>query len=201
MLGTSHFTNIFTSTQQCIVMIKRITGNIFYTLRVSVSQDCLSLFYSQEKLLQQLRARKVKLQQSKSDRIIQLMSEGGRLTPLTTTTTSTTVAPQLHHRVDSQHLEAPQGSPSPLTESSLDQLLARLESLEVRDLQHSDLQKERDACVYRKGRVRLVWWRWGMMELCVLSRLEFHIKYTTTTTNFSPHNSLNKCRWHNKNRN
>ena len=152
MLGTSHFTNIFTSTQQCIVMIKRITGNIFYTLRVSVSQDCLSLFYSQEKLLQQLRARKVKLQQSKSDRIIQLMSEGGRLT----STTSTTVAPQLHHRVDSQHLEAPQGSPSALTESSLDQLLARLESLEVKDLQHSDLQKERDACVYRKGRVRLV---------------------------------------------
>ena len=155
MLGTSHFTNIFTSTQQCIVMIKRITGNIFYTLRVSVSQDRLSLFYSQEKLLQQLRARKVKLQQSKSDRIIQLMSEGGRLAPLTTTS-STTVAPQLHHRVDSQHLEAPQGSPAPLTESSLDQLLARLESLEVRDLQHSDLQKERDACVYRKGRVRLV---------------------------------------------
>ena len=105
-------------------MIKRITGNIFYTLRVSVSQDCLSLFYSQEKLLQQLRARKVKLQQSKSERIIQLMSDGGR---------RTTTTDRPHHRLDPQHLEAPRGSASPLTDSSLDQLLARLESLEVRD--------------------------------------------------------------------
>ena len=151
MLGILHLTK---TTPHCIIMIKRITekyilqfdGFYFPGLFIIV------LLSQREKLLQQLRARKVKLQQSKSDRIIQLMSEGGRLT----TTTSTTVAPQLHHRVDSQHLEAPQGSPAPLTESSLDQLLARLESLEVRDLQHSDLQKERGACVYRKGRVRLV---------------------------------------------
>ena len=72
------------------------------------------MFYSQEKLLQQLRARKVKLQQSKSERIIKLMSEGGR-TPAPAPLT----LPQ--HR-----LEAPRA------DSSLDALLARLESLEVR---------------------------------------------------------------------
>ena len=141
MLGTSHFTNIFTSTQQCIVMIKRITGNIFYTLRVSVSQDCLSLFYSQEKLLQQLRARKVKLQQSKSDRIIKLMSDGGGAPPTTTTT-----APL--HRLDPGLLEAPRGSPSSLTDSSLDQLLARLESLEVTFTEGAENERDREELVF-----------------------------------------------------
>ena len=155
--------------------------NIFHTLTASISQDCLSLFYSQGELLEQLRARKVKLQQSKSERITQLMSEGGSGT--------TTARP--HHRLDPQHLEAPRGSASPLTDSSLDQLLARLESLEVGDLNRQrERERERERSLYfRKGRVRLVWCRWGMMELCVLSRLEFHL--TTTTTNISLQNSTN----------
>ena len=99
-------------------MIKRITGKYIlqfdglYTIFPRIVYHCLS----QEKLLQQLRARKVKLQQSKSDRLAQLVSE---VQPA-----ATGLPPQ---PLDVGHLE------SPLTEPSLDQLLARLESLEVRD--------------------------------------------------------------------
>ena len=99
------------------------------------------MFYSQEKLLQQLRARKVKLQQSKSDRLIKLMSDGGRgRGRAPTTTTTTTVAPL--PRLDVGHLE------SPLTESSLDQLLARLESLEVTFTEGAENERDREELVF-----------------------------------------------------
>ena len=150
MLGTLHFTNIkFYSTLYCNDKERKLLKNIFHSLTASISQDCLSLFYSQGELLEQLRARKVKLEQSKSDRITQLMSEGGR----------STTTPRPHHRLDPQHLEAPLGPASPLTDSSLDQLLARLESLEVGDLNRQrerEKERERGACIFRKGRVRLV---------------------------------------------
>ena len=85
-------------------------------------------------MLQQLRARKVKLQQSKSDRIIKLMSDGVR-NPAPTPAPLTVTVPQ--HRLDPHpgHLEAPR------PDSSRDTLLARLESLEVR---HHIRERERE---------------------------------------------------------
>ena len=181
MLGTLHFTNIkLYSTLYCNDKERKLLKNIFHSLTASISQDCLSLFYSQGELLEQLRARKVKLEQSKSDRITQLMSEGGRST--------TTARP--HHRLDPQHLEAPLGPASPLTDSSLDQLLARLESLEVGDLNR---QREREGSLYfqeRKSEIGLMSVRDDGAMCVVKVRISSHHHHHHQHLS----SELNKCR-------
>ena len=127
------------------------------------------MFYSQEKLLQQLRARKVKLQQSKSERIIKLMSEGGRTpAPLT--------LPQ--HR-----LEAPRA------DSSLDALLARLESLEVRPhTREREGEGEDSYFQERKNEIGLMSVR-DDGTMCVVK-----VRISLLRTQ-------QMCRWHDQNRN